>query len=305
MNNSYLIKERSKYFDSDSNGLYCVGNKNLCAHFEDDGAIRIPWDEAPDKKEFLSIEKIYLLPTRSQVAKATVPSYLKELRNLRFVCLPSPFIGRLKVTDLPDSVNSLMINCMDDYPVTKGMTWPDLTLSNVNGLMFLGDYEPALRWIEWRLTPEQVPGLKYLKTYVDKKGEVLNEIQKFGSLSHLEIEMVYDHDIAGKISSALTILDISVASVKFSVSNISNIKTLKSLRLRSVKGEIDCDTFTALPDLTELQILNSKKIINVESLLSCQRLKSVSFVNCGNPIKNETKVKFEHAGFENLDIKYA
>lgn len=55
---------------------------------------------------------------------------------------------------------------------------------------------------------------------------------------------------------------------------------LQTLWLNSVNVTIDCSIFKLLPELKEINFLNIKKIINIESLLECEQLISFYSFNC-------------------------
>ncbi len=308
MNISYLTAHRTNYFSPDTHGLYCVGNKNLCSHFEDDGAIRIAWGDDPENQDFDLVEKLYLIPSKTQVKNAVIPPYVRKLKNLHFLAIPFPYIFSLTKEALPEKLKSLMISNMHDYEKllkNKKIKWPNIELPQLNALIFLGDYEPSTIWFQLDIANNHVPNLSYLKTFIDKDGAVLNGIKNFNSLKFLEIEMVYHHNIFDYINSDLIGLDIAGADNKFPVTNLNKLKALEFIRLRSVKAEIDCEVFLSLPQLKEIEILNSKKINNVNSLLKIKNLKSFAMINCGNPLKKKGKEKFKSSGFERLDIDFS
>ncbi|MFD7658546.1 hypothetical protein ACFV4N_31615 [Actinosynnema sp. NPDC059797] len=61
----------------------------------------------------------------------------------------------------------------------------------------------------------------------------------------------------------------------------------------------------ALPELVELTVLNSRKVVNARALLDCPTPAGVTFVDCGNPFKGGGKALFEARGFAHLDIDWS
>lgn len=299
---------RMKYFSHNSDGLYCIGNKDLCSNFEDDGAIRFSWGTEIETSHHDLIKKLYLLPTKSQIMKASIPAYVKKLTNLRFLSIPFPLALSLTKDSIPDSLSSLMFSNLYDYEEylkCKKMDWPGITLEKLKALIFLGDYESATKWHLLNIKREHVPSLEFLKSYIDEKGFVLASIKEFDSLHTLEVSKVSDHNIFDHISSKLIALDISGAGNKFPIDNLYKLKELEMVRLVNIKSEINCEVFLKLTELKEIEIIDSKKIHNIDLLLKHNNLKSLSIINCGNPLKKDGKNKFKLSGFEMLNIDYS
>lgn len=308
MSDSLLDINRMKFISPSTSGLYCIGNKDLCSHFEEDGAIRFPWGSEIEKSNYGLIEKLYLLPTEAQIKKVTIPTYVNNLINLRFLSIPFPFVLSLKEDSVPDSLSSLMITNLYDYEESlKGqrIEWPGIALPTLRALIFLGDYEPSTEWHLLGIKKEYLPELEYLNTYIDEKGCVLDAIKEFDSLRALEVSKVSNYNIFSYISSKLISIDISSSGNKFPIDNIKNLKELEMIRLVNIKSEINCEVFLNLPKLKEIEIIDSKKISNVDLLLEHNNLKGLSLINCGNPLKKDGKNKFKMSGLERLDIDYS
>ena len=308
MKQSYLSKSRMQYISSEIEGLYCVGNKDVCNHYESDGAKRIPWGKKPIYSDFNLIKRLHIIPSGEQVKASMIPSYVNNLSNLRFLRIPFPYLLNLNQESIPSNLTSLMIENSYEYEKQldiKNIEWPDITLPFLKALLFIGDYDPSTIWYKLNISNKEIPTVEYLKTFIDKRGLILSEISKLSTLKLLEIEMVYNHDIFSEINSPLIGLDISTANSKFPISNLANIKSLQMIRLKNIKSEIDCEIFLNLSELREIEILNSKKILNISMLLKCKKLNSVSLINCGNPLKKEGKKKFKNADFEKIDIDYS
>lgn len=308
MDIGYFSKNRKKYISPDIKGLYCLGDKNRCSHFEEDGAKRIPWGKRPSLSEYNLLEKLHILPNKKQVKNRVLPSFIRDLINLKFLNMPLPYVENIEESTLPVSISSLMITNTYEYNdlfESKDIIWPYAILPFIKALFFVGDYEPSMRWIRLGIHRDHFPALEYLKTFVDEKGVVLDSINRFDSLRFLEIEMLYNHDVFSAINSSLLGLEISATKSKFPVSNLFKMETLQMLKMKGIKSEIDCNVFLSLPKLIEIEIYNSKKITNIELLLKCKKLETVTLVNCGKPLNKKNKKRFLDAGFEKLDIDYA
>ena len=305
---SYFVENRAKYFSPDMEGCYCIGNKDICSHLEDEGATRFAWGAEPKREDFASIKKLYFLPSKTQIKNSEIPFYVCQLDNLRHLTIPFPFLLNLTQESLPNNIKCLAIENQYDYGDwlnEKKILWPEITLSTLKTLVFGGDYEPSTMWHCLGIENKHLSSLEFIKTYVDKEGCILNAIQKFEALKVLEIGKVYGHDIFKYISKELIAIEISGASAKFPFSNIKNLKKIEMIRLVGIKSEIDFEVFLDLPALTEVEIISSKKIKNINFLLKCKHLKSVSLLDCGNPLKKEGKQRFMDHGFQRLDIDFS
>lgn len=69
--------------------------------------------------------------------------------------------------------------------------------------------------------------------------------------------------------------------------------------------EADCATLASLPSLTELCVMNAKKLRNVDALVEMQGLRSLQVVNCGRPFSKELKARLQSRGLVHLNIDYA
>jgi hypothetical protein len=306
---SYLNKARSDYFKPWSEGHFCIGKKSDCDQFKDIAKI-FAWGWKPGKKDMKEIKRLRLIPAAAQVKKgAGLPGYVKELEDLEFLEVPFPFIENLSKDDLPRRLKGLLVANRVEFNELLGkrvIRWPrDLVLPQLTALIFMGEYGSATTWPQMELHSEHVPRLEYLNSDVDNKGLVLMEIEKFTNLRHLELYSVRDFDVFGHIKSDLTVLYINSASKNFPFTRIADHRTLTMLQLLHVRAEIDCEIFTRLPDLVEINLVGCKKLTNVRSLLSCKKLKSLELTDCGNPLKKEGKQEFKQSEFERLDIEYS
>ena len=100
-------------------------------------------------------------------------------------------------------------------------------------------------------------------------------------------------------------LELSSTGRDFPFRKLSAVATLEALRLKDVRTEVDCAVFASLPELVDLDVISTRKIVNIEALLDHPKLASIRFLDCGNPFKKEGKALFNSRGFAHLDIDYS
>ncbi|WP_394618647.1 hypothetical protein JNUCC0626_05970 [Lentzea sp. JNUCC 0626] len=277
-------------------GVFCVGNADECDHYTEDGAVRIPWGRAPRPEDKARIRSLALCPTPAQLSKAVLPAYLPDLVNLSSLTVPARLLAHLKSSTL----TSLVIG-NDDGQAPPLPLAADTALPALRGLLWVSSFTtPRLPQVV-----DPLPPLKFLRTNVSGDVAVLRQLATLPSLRHLEVVDVKNFDVVDHLVAPLQALEIGGTGRDFPVARLAAIPTLESLRLNGVRAEIDCSVFPALPDLSQLTILNSKRIVNVEALLECPKLASIMVVDCGNPFKKAGKKLFEAHGFAELDIKYS
>jgi hypothetical protein len=132
----------------------------------------------------------------------------------------------------------------------------------------------------------------------------MEAIKAFEGIEYLHIDNAKNHESFNVLSSSLKYISIVGTKKDFDLSQIKVLKKVKSLWLNTIKSELDCEIFTHLPDLEELNILNSRKVVNIEKLLNCEKLRSVYFLDCNNPFK-QTKSMFHSENYDRFDIKYS
>ncbi len=307
-----LITQRKQaYFHPPEQNKYCSGAKKVFEDdYEDDGYNFIEWNAQASDLPIEKIKLLALVPGKPQLKKAVFPDYVSELSSLEHIVFDISFLKNKQAEKLPASLRSLILSRNLAYLdvlkdlVKNKIEWDEsVRLEKLEALLINAEEEKDE--ITSRISQENFPELKYLGFRFTDKSE-LNVFKRFSKLSDLELRDLRDYPIFEHIEHLpLISLDITGANNKFELSGIKNIETLKYLRLNGIRAEIDCQIFTDLPDLTELVILNSKKILNIEALLDCKNLVNISFLDCGNPFKKGVGDKFKERNYEMLDIKYA
>ncbi|ACU63823.1 hypothetical protein [Chitinophaga pinensis] len=303
---SIIVTRKSDYFTS-KRKVYCIGSKEKAEVYKEDGATILSWTQAPDPAEYDQISELRLLPTKSQLSKLKFPDYVKDLEHLHFLEIPLPFLSVITQDDLPGGLKALTISNDGEHEewVTKKLPeWPGIVLPHLKALFFFSAFTSKELPSLLNISQEHFPALKYLACRMDKKGNILKDIAKFSTLDHLEVEFAWNTDLIDHINSPLKALSIIGAEKNFNVNDLSKLQELQTVWLNGIKAPIDCTVFTTLPDLLEVNVLNSKKIEHPEALLDCKKLKSLFFLNCGQPFK-KIKDQFLPENFEQLRIKHA
>ncbi|PSL30768.1 hypothetical protein [Chitinophaga ginsengisoli] len=303
---SIISTRKISYYPSGKETL-CIGSKDRARIFEEDGATRLSWDQEPAAGDYKKIHALRLLPNKAQAGKGKFPAYIKALEQLSFLEIPLPFLSVIKQEDLPAGLKTLMISNTEEYAelVTKQLPeWPGLKLPGLKAVIFFNTFGSAELPSLLNISQEHVPSLEYLACRMDKKGKILKDIEQFTSLRHLEVEFAYGFDIMSSINSPLEALSIIGADKGFPTDKLSLLKKLQTVFLNGISAVIDCNVFTTLPDLQEVNVINSKKIEHPEALLACKKLKNIMFVNCGKPFKKISD-QFLPERYDRLNIQFS
>lgn len=306
-----IVERKWSYFHPPEQFFYCSGAKKTFEDdYRDDGYHFIEWDTAAKDLPIEKIKLLTLAPGKPQLKKAVFPEYLSELANLEHAVFDINFLKNNQAEKLPAKIRSLILSrnlsysdLLDDLIKNK-IEWDEsVRLENLEALFIIADEEKE--GITATISDKVFPKLKYLGFKFTNKSE-LDIFERFPKLTDLELSDLRDYPIFEHIEHLpLISLDITGTNNKFDLADVKNLEALEFLRLNGIRSEIDCRIFTELPELTELVVLNSKKIINIEALLDCKNLKSISFLDCGNPFKKGIADKFKAEDYQMFDIKYA
>jgi hypothetical protein len=291
------------------NGLeYCLGSKQDTSRFIEDGAISLPWGAKLDESKLQSIKALRLVPNRKQTESGTFPAYLKDMVALEFLSMPLAFVMDLSQSSLPDSLTSLMLinsgDCLE-YFKKKKFCWPSIVFPKLRAMQFF-DFggAPKLDALVG-LSGHALPSLNFFEYSINKSERELETIAEFSGLEFLALELVSNYDIFKYINSPLKALSIVGSGSKFPFGNIADLNSLEFIWMNNIKCEIDCEIFKSLPNLIEINVVNTTKITNIEALLSCNSLKSIQFVRCGKPFKKHIKPLFVEKKYDRLRIDFS
>ncbi len=305
---NHITQRKWSYFHPSKKFCYCSGAKVLCQDLEHDGYTTIPWDSSAKNLPIPNIKLLHLEPTREQLKKAILPSFVVELSKLEHAVFDLHFLNQRNVETFPKILRSLILSrnldhdYLGNYLGALELNWPQVSLGKLEALLLIA-YEEKEKLVE-SLSETMFPKLRFLGFDISQKSE-LNVFGRFGKLTDLEITGLRDWPVFDYMNHLpLVSLDMGGSSKKFPVRGMTKLTSLKFLRMNSIRAEINCELFTELPKLEEVVILNSKNIVNVEALLNCPRLKRIDFLDCKNPFKGIV-TKFQEHGFEHLAINYA
>ncbi len=228
-----------------------------------------------------------------------MPAYLPTLVNLTSLSLPMPLVAGLGPGRVGPGLRTLVVGSEYDDPAPAAPLDGAAALPGLRGLLLV-NAPPRLPKII-----DPLPPLEYLRTHVDGDRAVLRQLRNLPTLRHLELAHLKNVDVFDSIVAPLQALEINWTGSRFPIAGLSALATLQALRLNSVAAEIDCAVFGTLPELLELTVLNSRRIVNVEALLGCPKLESIWLVNCGNPFGEDAKALFGTGRFARLDIDHA
>lgn len=307
----FITQRKWAGFQPPQQFCYCCGAKKIYEDdYQNDGYGFIEWETPAEELPIEKIKLLSLAPSKAQLKKAVFPKFISDLTNLEHVLFDLNFLENGEIKKLPASVRSIILSRSLIYPdlweklIEDKIEWDEsVRLESLESLLIIADEEK--NGITNKISQENFPKLGYLGFGFSNKDE-LNLFRRFSSLSDLELSHLRDYPIFEHIEHLpIFSLDIIGANNKFDLSGVKNLKTLNFLRLNGLRSEIDCRIFTEIPNLKELVVLNSKKILNIEALLECEKLASINFLDCGNPFKKGIAEKFHSRNYEILDIKYA
>lgn len=306
-----IARRKQNFFQTENEFRFCTGAKKIFDEdFKEDGYSFIEWDAQVSEIPVEKVKLLMLLPSKPQLKKASFPDFINELSSLEHIVFDINFLKNDQAEKLPATVKSLILSrnlthadILKDLIKNKPEWNKNVRLENTEALFIIADEEKEK--ITTAISEENLPALKYLGFKFTAKDE-LDIFSRFTKLTDLELSDLRDFPVFEYIEHLpLFSLDITGTNNKFDIVNVKNLKTLNYLRLNGIRSEIDCRFFTELPELTELVVLNSKKILNVEALLECKNLVSISFLDCADPFKKGVAAKFDESAYEIFDIKYA
>jgi hypothetical protein len=194
-----------------------------------------------------------------------------------------------------------VVACDHRYPVPETPFDAAVALPGLRALMWVSSITvPRLPQVI-----DPLPPLEFLCTNVSGDPAVLRQVRSLPTLRHLELIHLKNVDVFDHIQAPLQALELSSTGRDFPFRKLSTVPTLEALRLKGVRTEVDCAVFATLPELVDLDVIDTRKIVNIEALLDHPRLASIRFLNCGNPFKKDGKALFKSRGFAHLDIDYS
>ncbi|QFZ19774.1 hypothetical protein [Saccharothrix syringae] len=152
---------------------------------------------------------------------------------------------------------------------------------------------------------DPLPPLEFPRVNVSGEQAVPDRLRGLTSLRHLEVVDLRDVDVFDHLAAPPRALEIAGTGRAFPLHRLPSVATLEALRLNGVRAEVDCAVFRELPELVDLTVLNSRRIVNVEALPDCPKPAGTTFADCGNPFKKQGKALFEARGFARPDVDFS
>lgn len=279
---------------------YCIGSKNECYVFEEDGAITIPWSRCKDIN--LETEILRLIPI-AKTDKTKLPDFIAELKKLRFLQIPISMLSNENYILTSNLEVLLLIN--SDKNVHSDTVWNGIeAISSLKSIIFqneFGSNDCSNNLSKFNINNYN---LDYLAFDLQKNGNLLKNIKTDNSLKTLVISNIGNFNISDYLSKNIEEISIITSGNKFEINSFVHFSNLKSIFLNGIKSEIDCSIFAKMKNLNTLCILNSKKIKNANAIIQNPFLKNITFINCGKPFKGLTN-QFDSSKYELLDIKFS
>ncbi|OZV77319.1 hypothetical protein CA850_24205 [Micromonospora echinospora] len=288
-------------YPPDGEGIYGVGNVDECDHLTVDGAGRIGWNRRPTPDDVTRMRSLHLCPSPAQLRRPALPPWLATLPALRSLALPVTLLPLLDRDRVPPGLATLIVGHDAGHPAPA--TPVDLA-DALPGLCALLVVSAAPRPGPADLIGP-LPALEFLATPLHRQRRMLDRVAELDTLRHLELSHLGDLDVFPRLTVPLRALELAGTGRAFPIDGLRGMPTVAALRLNSIGAEIDCAIFRDLPELTDLTVLNSRRLRNVEALLDCPKLAHLTVVNCRDAFGAATRALFRERGFARLDVDYA
>ncbi len=128
-------------------------------------------------------------------------------------------------------------------------------------------------WGDLGLSADRATSLEFLGCDVGKSPALLDLLGSFPKLRHVELYLLGDNDLFGRLPDGVEYAFINSTGPKFAFGHIARLRALKGLSYLWARGEVDCEALAALPSLTELKLNSCKKIRGIEALLASKSLR--------------------------------
>ncbi|WDZ85569.1 hypothetical protein [Micromonospora cathayae] len=285
----------------DGEGIYGVGNVDECDHLTADGAGRIAWNRRPDPDELPRMRSVHLCPTPAQLRRPALPRWLAAVPELQTLAVPVPLLPLLGPATVPTDLATLVVSHYSEHPEPDSPADLADALPGLRALLVVSSVP--------RPGPADLigplPRLRFLATPVHRQRRMLDRVAELDTLDHLELSHLGDLDVFDHLRAPLRALELAGTGRAFPIDRLRELSTVTALRLNSIGAELDCAIFRDLPELTDLTVLNSRRVRNVEALVDCPKLAHVTFVDCRDPFGAPARALLTERGFATLDIDYA
>lgn len=293
-------------YDFSGQDYYCVGNKDECSHFEEDGAIVLPWKNNVILDE--NIVKLRLVPTVRQLlsARDKLPDSIRNMLKLECLNIPLSMLNNACEGDLPKSIKLLMLTGLAGSTYDSGINWGVIeNLPCLEQLFFHRNFN-ADSYIN-QFSDFDINRFKNLKSIwfgLMDEGDLINGISESHSLENIHVEDVKKYPLFDIVPKHLKRLSIVGVDKNLEFKKIKQLRTIESIFVNGAQCEIDCEVLFEIKSLKSIYIVNSKKIINPEIFINKNNVSELRFINCGGAFK-KIKKEFNPDDYNHLDIDFS
>ncbi|EOC0417241.1 hypothetical protein ACI0Z1_001775 [Cronobacter malonaticus] len=305
MQQSKLSAITHDYLPDKKKGYFCMGSKSACQPFAADGAKIIPWSKDPEFDDSVVSLRLVLSDKNVKSLKGRPPQWLQGLSNLTFLQMPLELMVNLEPGDLPVGLKSLMLIHSETSVYSAPIAWKALAESTaLEALILQNDFGSVSCAAFTYVNDFRMLNLTFLSYDSSKNGKLATLIDNHKILELISIDNITKDEInseAVRNASGLSLIGVDKSIDLHSLEGLSN---LEAIFINGAKCEIDCSVFDKTPKIKEVEIINSKKIINPAALLANRNIKKIVVVNCGNPFK-KSKGEVNPADYDVLDIDFS
>ncbi|EPD6619765.1 hypothetical protein ACSC89_004758 [Salmonella enterica subsp. enterica] len=250
---------------------------------------KLSWEQS-DISQKESIDFIELMPTSSDIKH--IPLIIRELPNLRKIIIPTWFVPELHHRELPESVNTIIVGLLNETS-KKNISWNAGEVFN-NIIELHGVGENVV------FSSSNFPNLNRLHIRIGKKESEYTEIRKLPKLSDLIIEKPTTVRALNELSD-LNVKYLQLSRGKFdSFDGLLNLQSLLKLELQFCDVS-DLSGLKILSSVTEIEMWNCKKIIDIKPLADIESVKRIYIIGCSvNMDDNNLCDYFKVRGFTKI-----
>ena len=150
------------------------------------------------------------------------------------------------------------------------------------------------------ISPKHFPNLEFVKFRVLKSVDFLTQLCTFKTIKHLTLGgvLINVFPLLRSFSDTLETLRFESCNEEFTLKGIEEFYKLESIYFNSIWNGIDCRCFLELPKLKEVVIMNSRNMINIESILELSHLEALCLIDNKdekkkNAVNKENRSKLE------------
>ncbi|MFC2610893.1 MAG: hypothetical protein ACFNYA_05265 [Capnocytophaga granulosa] len=171
-------------------------------------------------------------------------------------------------------------------------------------IIHLSNAKPIEDFIE--ISPKHFPNLEFVKFRVLKSVDFLMQLCTFKTIKHLTLGgvLINVFPLLRSFSDTLETLRFESCNEEFTLKGIEEFYKLESIYFNSIWNGIDCRCFLELPKLKEVVIMNSRDIINIESILKLSHLEALCLVDNKDEKKKNAVNKENRSKLEAMKIPH-